>query len=87
MSFKLRAQVSRSDVRTIQEALDQLTAKDSAKEMAQGCVIEAELEGASAWELNRTLPSALRKVQRKTTLRSVFQRRRYPKSQNPLRLQ
>jgi hypothetical protein len=75
MSFKLRAQVSRSDARTIQQALDQLTAKDSVKETAEGCVIEAELEGASAIELNPTFLSTLRKVQRKTTLSRVgFQR-------------
>jgi phosphoribosylformylglycinamidine (FGAM) synthase PurS component len=72
MNFKLRARVSRSDAQTIQQALDQLAAKGSVKEAAEGFVIEAELEGASAKELNRTLLSALRKVQRKTTLRSEW---------------
>jgi len=72
MNFKLRARVSRSDARTIQQSLDQLAAKGSVKEAAEGFVIEAELEGASAKELNRTLLSALRKVQRKTTLRSEW---------------
>ena len=72
MNFKLKARVSRSDARTIQQALDQLAAKGSVKEAAEGFVIEAELEGARAKELNRTLLSALRKVQRKTTLRSEW---------------
>ena len=72
MNFKLRARVIRSDAQTIQQALDQLAAKGSVKEAAEGFVIEAELEGASAKELNRTLLSALRKVQRKTTLRSEW---------------
>jgi len=72
MNFKLKARVSRSDARTIQQALDQLAAKGSVKEAAEDFVIEAEMEGASAKELNRTLLSALRKAQRKTTLRSEW---------------
>jgi len=52
MNFKLRARVSRSDARTIQQALDRLAAKGPVKEAAEGFVIEAELEGASAKELN-----------------------------------
>lgn len=43
MNFKLKARVSRSDARTIQQALDQLAAKGSVKEAAEGFVIEAEL--------------------------------------------
>jgi len=72
MNFKLKARVSRSDARTIEQALDQLARKGSAKEAAEEFVIEAEVEGASARELNRTLLSALRKVQRKTRLRSEW---------------
>jgi phosphoribosylformylglycinamidine (FGAM) synthase PurS component len=45
MNLKLKARVSRSDARTIQQALDQLAAKGSVKEAAEGFVIEAELEG------------------------------------------
>jgi len=63
-------ELSRS--RTIQQSLDQLAAKGSVKEAAEGFVIEAGLEGASARDLNRTLLSALRKVQRKTALRSEW---------------
>jgi hypothetical protein len=34
--------------------------------------VEAEMEGASAKELNRTLLSALRKVEKRTTLRAEW---------------
>ena len=61
-------ELSRS--RTIQQSVDQLAAKGSVKEGAEGFVIEARLEGASGRDLNRTLLSALRKVQRKAALRS-----------------
>jgi hypothetical protein len=72
MNFKLRARVSRSDARTIRQALDQLAAKGSVKEAAGEFVIEAGVEGASAKELNRTLLSALRKARRNTTLRAEW---------------
>ena len=72
MKFKLKARVSRSDARTIRQALDQLAARGSAKEAAEEFVIEAEMDGASAKELNRTLLSALRKVRRNTTLRAEW---------------
>lgn len=72
MNFKLKARVSRSDAGTIRQALDQLAAKGSVKEAAEEFMVEAEMEGASARELNRTLLSALRKVQRRTTLRSEW---------------
>jgi len=72
MNFKLKARVSRSDARTIQQSLDHLAARGSVKEAAEEFVIEAELEGASARDLNRTLLSALRKVQRRTTVRSEW---------------
>jgi hypothetical protein len=47
-------------------------AKGSVKKAAEGFMVEAEMEGAGARELNRTLLSALRKVQRKTTLRAEW---------------
>jgi hypothetical protein len=49
-------ELSRS--RTIQQSRDQLAAKGSVKEAAEGFVIEAELEGASARDLNRALSDA-----------------------------
>jgi len=72
MNFKLKARVSRSDARTVQQALDQLAARGSVKEAAGELMVEAEMEGASARELNRMLLSALRRAQRKTTLRAEW---------------
>ena len=72
MNFKLKARASHSAARTIQQALDQLAAEGSVKETAEGFMVEAEMDGASAKELNRTLLSALRKAQKRTTLRAEW---------------
>jgi hypothetical protein len=72
MKFKLKARVSRADARTIRQALQLLGANGSAKEAAGDFMVEAEMEGASARELNRALLSALRKVEKRTTLRAEW---------------
>ena len=72
MKFKLKAQVSRSEARTIRRALEQLAAKGSVRKADEVFVVEAEMEGTTAREMNRTLLSALRKVERKTTLRAEW---------------
>ena len=72
MKFKLKAQVSRSEARTIRRALEQLAAKGSVRKADDVFVVEAEMEGTTAGEMNRTLLSALRKVERKTTLRAEW---------------
>jgi hypothetical protein len=72
VTFKLKARVNRSDAQTIRQALDQLAAKASVKKEGDEFLVEAEMEGASAKELNRTLLSALRKVQMRTTLRAEW---------------
>jgi hypothetical protein len=72
MTFKLHARINRSDARTIRQALDQFAAKDSVSEAGDEFIVEAEMEGASAKELNRTLLSALRKVEKRTTLRAEW---------------
>jgi hypothetical protein len=72
MKFKLTARVNRSDARTIQHALEQLSAKGSVKKAGDEFIVEAETEGASARELNRTFLSALRKVEKRTTLRAEW---------------
>ena len=61
MKLKLKARVSRSDARTIRHALGQLSAKGSVRKAGDEFVVEAEMEGATAKELNRTFLSALRK--------------------------
>jgi hypothetical protein len=72
MTFKLKARINRTDARTIQQALDRLCAKGSVKKEDDEFIVEAKFEGTSAKELNRTLLSALRKVNKKTTLRAEW---------------
>jgi len=72
MNLKLKARVNRSDARTIRHALEQLSAKGSVKKAGDEYVVEAQMEGDSARELNRTFLSALRKVEKRTTLRAEW---------------
>jgi hypothetical protein len=72
MKLKLKAHVNRSDARTIRLALEQLAAKGSVRKEGDEFVVEGEIEGANARELNRTLLSALRKVNKRTTLRAEW---------------
>jgi len=72
MDFKLKARVNRSDARTIRQALDRLAAKGVVRKESDEFLVEAEMEGATAKELNRMLLSALRKVQKRTTLRAEW---------------
>ena len=69
----LKARINRSDAGTIRHALDdQLAANGSVRKESDEFVVEAQMQGASAKELNRTLLSALRKVNKKTTLRAEW---------------
>jgi hypothetical protein len=72
MNFNLKARINRSAAGTIRQALDQLAANGSVRKDGDEFVVEAEMEGASAKELNRTLLSALRKVEKRTTLRAEW---------------
>ena len=72
MKLKLKARVNRSDAATIQHALEQLSSKGSIRKAGDEFVVEAEMEGANARELNRTFLSALRKVEKRTTLRAEW---------------
>jgi len=72
MNFNLKARINRSAARTIRQALNQLAAKGSVGKDGDEFVVEAEMEGASAKELNRTLLSALRKVEKRMTLRAEW---------------
>ena len=72
MNYRLKARVSRSDAATIRRALKQLGAEGSVTRTEEEFVIEAGVEGASARELNRTLLSALRKADKRTTLRAEW---------------
>jgi hypothetical protein len=52
--------------------LEQLSAKGSVRKAGDEFVVEADMEGASAREWNRTFLSALRKVEKRTTLRAEW---------------
>ena len=71
-NFKLKTRVSRSNARTIQHALEGLLAKGAVRKVGDEFILEAEIEGTSAKELNRTLLSALRTVEKRTTLRAEW---------------
>jgi hypothetical protein len=70
MKLKLKARVNRSDARTIRHALGQLSANGSVRKPGEEFVVDAEMEGASTRESNRTFLSALRKAEKRTTLRA-----------------
>lgn len=72
MKFKLQARISRADAQTIRQAFEQLAAKATVGKANEDFTVQAEVEGASARELNRELLSALRRVERKTTLRAEW---------------
>jgi len=72
MNFKLKAQVNRSSARTLRHALNQPAAKGSVSKAGDELLVEAEMEGASARELNRRLLAALRKAEKRTTLRAEW---------------
>ena len=72
MKLKLKATIKRSDAETIRQALDQLSAKGSVRKEGDEFIVEAQMEGTSAKELNRTLLSALRNVEKRTTLRAEW---------------
>ena len=54
------------------QAVEQLAAKGTVKKAADDFIVEGRMEGASARQLNRAILSALRKVEKKTTLRAEW---------------
>lgn len=70
--FKLVARVSSSSPANVRPALEKAVAKGSVKEQNGEFLVEAEMEGASAKDLNRSLLSALRRVEKRTRLRAEW---------------
>ena len=70
MIFKLHARVSRADAETVRQALAGLTAKANISQEGDEFILESEVDGESAKDLNRRLLSALRKVHKRATLRA-----------------
>jgi hypothetical protein len=71
-NYKLKARVSSSNPRAILPALEGWVTKGSVKKVDDEFIVEAEMEGTSAKELNRSLLSALRRVEKKTRLRAEW---------------
>jgi hypothetical protein len=72
-SFKLSARISSDNPAAIKTALQEfLSGKGSVKATEEGFEVEAKLTGESARDLNRTLLSLMRKLERRTRLRAEW---------------
>ena len=65
--FRLMARVSSSNPQAIRPVLRKFVTKGSVKKAGEEFIVEAEMQGADAKELNRSLLSALRRVKKKKT--------------------
>ncbi|MGA1974672.1 MAG: hypothetical protein ABSG92_03465 [Conexivisphaerales archaeon] len=70
--FRVVARVSSSNLKAIKPVLEQAIKTGSVKEAGNEFVVEAEMDGESAKELNRSLLSALRRAEKKTRLRAEW---------------
>lgn len=70
--YDLTANVSTENPRAIRRVLDDLIEKGSVTPTEDGFQVKAKMVGESARDLNRTLLSALRKVEKKTRLRAEW---------------
>ena len=71
--FKLHAKVSSDNPQAVRHVLEKmLNSRDRIKSTADGFEIEANQKGEEARDLNRSLLSAMRKVEKKTRLRAEW---------------
>ena len=70
--FRLVARVSSSNPKAIKPILERTVTEGSLKEAKGDFIVEGEMMGDSAKELNRSLLSALRSVEKKTRLRAEW---------------
>ena len=70
--FTLVAWVSTENPQAVQRALEELVSKGSITPTDEGFLVKVMLSGESARELNRTLLSALRRIEGKTRLRAEW---------------
>jgi hypothetical protein len=71
-SFKLSAKVSSSNPEAVEPVLRRLIGKGSIRKENDEFIVEAEMEGISAKDLNRSLLSELRRIEKKTRLRAEW---------------
>jgi hypothetical protein len=72
MHFRLSARVSSADPAAVRAVLEELLPAGSLDQRKDELLLEADIEGAAAKDLNRSLLSALRKVEKKTRLRAQW---------------
>ncbi len=70
--FTLMARISSDNRKATKLALEKLVPKESVTSTDEGFLVKAIMFGDSARDLNRSLLSALRLVERKTRLRSEW---------------
>lgn len=70
--FKLSAKVSSSSPEAVGPVLRSAITNGTVRREGDEFVVEAELEGASSKELNRSLLSQLRRAEKRTRLRSEW---------------
>jgi hypothetical protein len=70
--FRLVARVSSARPEAIRPVLEKAVARGSVKKAGDEFLVESEMDGESARELNRSLLSALRRVEKKTRLRAEW---------------
>lgn len=71
-TFRLKARINSESPHKIKTVLDGLVPRKSVTLTAEGFAVNATMRGESARDLNRALLSALRRVERKTRLRSEW---------------
>lgn len=71
-SFRLLARISSSSPEAVEPVLRKLIMRGSVKKEGGEFVVEAEMKGSSAKELNRELLSALRRKEKRTRLRAEW---------------
>lgn len=70
--FRLSARVSSSNLEAVGAVLRSVVANGTIRREGDEFMVEAEVEGVSAKELNRSLLSQLRRVEKKTRLRAEW---------------
>ena len=70
--FRVVARVSSSSPKAVRLVLEQLIKTGSVKDAKDELIVEADMEGGTAKELNRSLLSALRRAEKRTRLRAEW---------------
>jgi len=70
--FRVVARVSSANLKGIKPVLDQAVSSGIVREANGEFVVEAEMKGESAKELNRSLLSAMRRAEKRTRLRAEW---------------